>query len=319
MLRIGSLFTGIGGLDLGIRAALRDHGIESRLAWCAEVDFYPSRVLARHHPLVPNIGSVEHVTATQHEAVDLVCGGFPCQDLSHAGRQAGLDGARSGLWFEQLRIVEEFRPRFVVVENVLGLLGGSLAVVVNGLERAGYQVAGTRIRAEHVGAPHRRERILLVAHIGGELDDSGRLGHRPQGEVQAGRHAAIGASSKAGELGDALRDGLQRRGPTGADHEPDRRSPPQPRMGRALDGVPRWLDRTAWPAPRGCSPYPWEPPRTVQWDEGQLSLLGAPKPAEPGQVPDRPARIKALGNAVVPQVGYVAGNLVADIMSREKR
>lgn len=117
-MRVGSLFTGIGGFDLGFERA----GME--VAWQCEIDTHARRVLAGHWPGVPCYEDVRGIRAGDVPAVDLICGGFPCQDVSVAGRRAGLDGERSGLWFEFARVLGELRPQWVVIENVPGLLSG---------------------------------------------------------------------------------------------------------------------------------------------------------------------------------------------------
>ena len=109
----GSLFAGIGGLDLGLERA----GMECR--WQVEIDEFCRKVLAKHWPEVPKYGDIGKLTGEELEPVDLICGGFPCQDLSQAGRRAGLEGDRSGLWFEFARIVGVLRPRWVERISVL--------------------------------------------------------------------------------------------------------------------------------------------------------------------------------------------------------
>ncbi|ALJ22079.1 DNA cytosine methyltransferase [Microbacterium sp. No. 7] len=122
-LRAGSLFSGYGGLDLGVVAALARFGFRVEPAWFCEFDEAPSRILAHHWPDVPNLGDVTKVDFTKAPRVDVMSGGFPCQDVSVAGRQQGLkDGTRSGLWAEFRRAISEQRPRLVVIENVRGLL-----------------------------------------------------------------------------------------------------------------------------------------------------------------------------------------------------
>ena len=134
MLTVGSLFSGIGGLELGVTAALARVGVHSRIAWQAEINPYARAVLAKHWPDTLRFEDVRHVDAGA-PPVDLVCGGFPCQDLSIAGKRAGIDGARSGLWSEFARVVRVLRPRYVVVENVpelLAYLGRVLGPAVSG-------------------------------------------------------------------------------------------------------------------------------------------------------------------------------------------
>lgn len=157
-LTFGSLFSGIGGLDLGLERA----GMVCR--WQIEVDDYCQRVLAKHWPDVPKYGDIREVTGEELERVDLLCGGFPCQDISNAGKRAGIDGARSGLWSEYIRLVRVLRPRFVLVENVAALLVRGLDRVLIDLAESGYSAEWDCIPAASVGAPHRRDRLFVVAH-----------------------------------------------------------------------------------------------------------------------------------------------------------
>lgn len=158
---IGSLFSGIGGLELGLEWA----GL-GPVAWQVEIDPFCRGVLAMHWPGAKRFADVREVGRDVLSQVDVICGGFPCQDVSCAGKGAGLDGARSGLWREYLRIVGELRPRVVVVENVRALVTRGLDRVATDLDAAGYRVEARIIAAADVGAPHRRERLFLVAHTG---------------------------------------------------------------------------------------------------------------------------------------------------------
>lgn len=163
-LRVGSLFTGIGGLDLGFERA----GFE--IAWQVEIDEWCRRVLAKHWPTVPRYVDVREVGAHNLPYVDVIVGGFPCQDTSLAGRRAGLDGERSGLWAEYARIVRELRPRYVVVENVPGILypirrdghviaPAPIATVLGDLAACGYDAEWQMLSANAVdteGTPRAR-------------------------------------------------------------------------------------------------------------------------------------------------------------------
>ena len=157
-LRIGSLFSGIGGLDLGLERAGVGHAV-----WQCEQDTAAQAVLRRQWPGVPVYDDVRSIGASNVGPVDVLCGGFPCQDISVAGLGAGLAGARSGLWFEYLRIIREIRPRYVVAENVAALVTRGLDVVLGGLAQSGYDALWLPLRASDVGAPHRRERIFIIA------------------------------------------------------------------------------------------------------------------------------------------------------------
>src|SRR5574343_884793 len=163
-LTVGSLFTGIGGFDLGLERA------GMRVAWQSEIDPYASAVLKKYWPLVPNHGDIRGITGDSVEWVDVLCGGFPCQDISNAGKRAGIDGERSGLWAEYARVIGELRPRYVIVENVSALLGRGLGRVLGDLAALGFDAEWHCIPASAVGAPHRRERICIVAESRQQLE-----------------------------------------------------------------------------------------------------------------------------------------------------
>jgi DNA (cytosine-5)-methyltransferase 1 len=170
-LRVLDLFSGIGGFSLGLE---RTGGFET-VAFC-EIEEFPRRVLAKHWPEVPCYHDVTKLTgdilARDGIAVDVITGGFPCQDLSVAGKQAGIgEGTRSGLWSEIVRLIGELRPRYVIVENVANLLsgpskqrGGWFGRVLGDLAECGYDAEWENIPAAALGAPHRRERVWIVAH-----------------------------------------------------------------------------------------------------------------------------------------------------------
>src|SRR3990167_10929952 len=131
-MRIGSLFSGIGGLELGLEWA----GV-GRTVWQVELDPYCRAVLAKHWPDAQRFTDVRDCNSTNLPPVDVLCGGFPCQDISDAGKRAGITGARSGLWSEFARIIRELRPRYVVVENVRALLVRGIDTVLGDLAAAG--------------------------------------------------------------------------------------------------------------------------------------------------------------------------------------
>jgi site-specific DNA-cytosine methylase len=133
-MKIGSLFSGIGGLELGLEWA----GV-GRTAWQVEQDLFCQAVLAHHWPDAKRYNDVREVGAHNLEPVDVICGGFPCQDISYAGKGAGLAGARSGLWYEFARIIGELGPQYVVVENVAALFTRGIDAVLGTLAEAGYE------------------------------------------------------------------------------------------------------------------------------------------------------------------------------------
>jgi DNA (cytosine-5)-methyltransferase 1 len=174
-LRVLDLFSGIGGFSLGLERA---GGFET-VAFC-EIEEFPRKVLRKHWPKVPIYEDVRTLTADvlagDGIAVDVITGGFPCQDISVAGRRAGIaDGTRSGLWSEIVRLVGELRPRYVIVENVANLLsgpseqrGGWFGRVLGDLAECGYDAEWENIPASALGAPHRRERIWIIAYPAGK-------------------------------------------------------------------------------------------------------------------------------------------------------
>lgn len=172
------LFSGIGGFSLGLeRAGMRT------VAFC-EIDPFCRAVLKKHWPNVPCYEDIRNLTVERMEAdgifIDAICGGFPCQDISVAGKGAGIEGERSGLWSEYARIIGEVRPRYVIVENVAALLGRGLSRVLGDLAALGFDAEWHCIPASAVGAPHRRDRVWIVA----DAKELGVEGHRPAREQE---------------------------------------------------------------------------------------------------------------------------------------
>ncbi len=204
----GSLFSGIGGIDLGLDRA------GWTCAWQVEIDRECQRVLERHWPDVPRFDDVRSVGAAELAPVDLVCGGFPCQDVSVAGRRAGLAGSRSGLWHEFHRVLAELSPRWVLVENVPGLLsshdGRDFAGVTGGLVELGYGVAWRVLDAQHFGVPQRRRRVFVVGHLGEPWSAAAEVLLEPEScdGDPAARPAArtVVAADAAGSTGGAGRE-----------------------------------------------------------------------------------------------------------------
>ena len=169
-LRVLDLFSGIGGFSLGLERAYLE-GVEydgfETVAFC-EIEDFPRRVLARHWPGVPCYRDVRELTAarlaTDGIAVDVITGGFPCQDISNAGKGKGLAGERSGLWSEIARLADELRPEFIIVENVAALLNRGMGQVLGDLASLGYDAEWNCIPASAIGAPHIRDRVWIVAY-----------------------------------------------------------------------------------------------------------------------------------------------------------
>lgn len=161
VLKVGSLFTGIGGFDLGFERAGLD------IVWQVEIGPFQNRVLEQHWPNVIRYKDVKRV-GKNLEPVDIICGGFPCQDLSMAGKRAGLAGERSGLFYEFVRIISELLPTWVVIENVPGLLssdgGRDMEAVLGTLAKLGYGWAYRVLDSKFFGVPQQRRRVYIVCH-----------------------------------------------------------------------------------------------------------------------------------------------------------
>jgi DNA (cytosine-5)-methyltransferase 1 len=161
MLTMGSLFSGIGGLDLGLERAFKG---QLQTAWQVEKESFCRSVLERHWSNAKRYDDVRTVGAHNLEPVDILCGGFPCQDISIAGKGEGINGKRSGLWWEFHRIINELRPSVVVMENVPAITIRGLSAVVGSLAQIGYDCQWTIISAKQCGAPHLRRRWFAVAY-----------------------------------------------------------------------------------------------------------------------------------------------------------
>ncbi len=317
-MRVGSLFSGIGGLDLGLERA----GME--IVWQVEVDDWCRRVLARHFPNAVRYGDVrkcrgEHAAeladaeragaerssppgelgdrrplgSSQLAPVDLICGGFPCQPVSHAGQRKGADDER-WLWPEFRRIIREVRPRWVLVENVPGLLsidsGRLFGGILADLAALGYDAEWDCIGAADLGAPHLRKRVFIVAHAisvpGQKRGDVGPdAGAGRQGRDHPGSSRGDGsrvtdacAHEVLADTGQQLRDG-RLRWASWWSREPAEALSDARRDGRQANGEP---------IPE--------------------SLLGRVAHG----VPSRVDRLRGLGNAVVPQVAEYIGRLIME-------
>jgi DNA (cytosine-5)-methyltransferase 1 len=157
----GSLFAGIGGFDLGFERA------GMRCEWQVEIDPYCQRVLAKHWPNVRRRDDVRTFPPAGEWGVDVICGGFPCQDISDAGSKAGIGGSRSGLWKEMHRIICTLRPRFAVVENVAAVLDRGHGEVLGDMAASGFDGEWEVVSACQFGAPHARERMFYVFYANG--------------------------------------------------------------------------------------------------------------------------------------------------------
>lgn len=283
-LRVLDLFSGIGGISLGLE---RTGGFRT-VAFC-EIEPYCRAVLRRHWPDVPIFEDVRTLTGADVPGVDAIAGGFPCQDISIAGKGAGIDGQRSGLWAEYARLVREVRPGYVLVENVSALLGRGLERVLGDLAAIGYDAEWHCIPASAVGAPHERDRVWIVAYP----DSRQRV--EPFDAIRAGRDAA---GRRGEDVADA--DGerepqsqgavceVGRRAGDGGREVADAHRPRREEQRRPL------AVRAELAAVERCGWWRTEP------DVGRVAY----------GVRSRVDRLVALGNSVVPQVVEAIGRAI---------
>lgn len=276
-MRVGSLFSGIGGIDLGLERA----GFQ--VIWQSEIDPYASKVLAKRWPGVPNLGDVTQIDWSSVERPDVICGGFPCQPVSVAGRRLVQRDER-WLWPEFARCVRLLRPRYVVVENVPGILIRGMGDVLGDLADLGYDAEWAGIPAAAVGAPHIRWRILVVAYT-----DGPGLSER-RGPITVRTEQPAVERCREG-VDDPLRPGSAHLSESQAGCGIN---------GRRSGTHPAARDRRGALFARGCpSDSGWW---TTEPDVGRVAH----------GIPSRVDRLRCLGNAVVPQVAeYVGRQLLA--------
>jgi DNA (cytosine-5)-methyltransferase 1 len=188
MLRLLDIFAGIGGMSLGLQRS----GHFRPVAFC-EINPFCHHVLRKHWPEVPIYGDVRALTRDRLHAdgiaVDAICGGFPCQDISAAGRGAGLHGARSVLWREFARLLGDLRPRYAIVENTDALTFRGLGTVLGDLADLGFDAVWHSIPASALGARHLRRRVWIVAHTDRSGLEEQFYRHAPELATALGTHA----------------------------------------------------------------------------------------------------------------------------------
>jgi DNA (cytosine-5)-methyltransferase 1 len=299
------LFSGIGGFSLGLERA----GFTT-VAFCEREPFC-QQILSQHWPGVPVYDDVQTLTAERLKAdgvetVDLICGGFPCQDISLAGKGAGLSGERSGLWFEFHRLIQELRPRFVIAENVSALRSRGLDAVLRSLAEIGYDAEWHCIPASAVGAPHRRDRIWIVAYPNGFSCKGFVTGSSGEGFSQRSSDDFAPCGSA---LAYAARELPHRTGPSGqagwfqssdggsSVAHPGNSGLEGQRIRASCAGA-----EISMPASIRCVVRGVEVSR--QWDaEPDVGRVA-------NGIPRRVDRLKALGNAVVPQIPEMIGRAI---------
>jgi DNA (cytosine-5)-methyltransferase 1 len=319
MLTVGSLFSGIGGLDLGLERA----GMQVK--WQVEIDPYCNRVLEKHWPSVKRYGDIKQVDWSKVEPIDLICGGFPCQPVSVAGARKG-DKDDRWLWPEFLRAIREVRPRYALVENVPGLFSaddGRLARGVFGdLAEIGYDADWDCVSAADVGAPHLRGRLFIIAYpceSRTRLEISGNRGQERtasrifqremvrQEDWKIGSEGVVSGSAmedsrclareKGAEV-EGIISGLIGEGDSrGQSAGPDNAFPDPECQGLFSEYQPQEGQVARYSG--------FEQQWAVEPDVGRVA----------DGVPSRVDRLRCLGNAVVPQVAEYIGRL---IMNAEK-
>ena len=296
----GSLFAGIGGLDLGFERL----GMECK--WQVEIDDYSNKVLEKHWPNVHREGDINDCSKENLERVDIIAGGFPCQDISYAGRGAGLDGERSGLFFEAIRLVRELQPRAVVLENVAGLLTRGLDRVLGTLAEIGYDAEWHCIPAAAVGAPHIRDRIFILSYANSHSQSTKSIND------EAPRLSQFVTDTESIRRGEGLKDtrrsnaGTEERqagGPGCRGGSAREVSYPNSERGRSRN-TQRQDAENARQSSRRAEHWGWHSEPAV----GRVA----------NGIPKRVDRLRGLGNAIVPQVAEVVGRIVMERLGEAK-
>ena len=268
----GSLFSGIGGMDLGLEMASDDE-VKFVCKWQVERDSYAKKVLEKHWPQVARFDDVRECGSGNLEPVDIILGGFPCVDISYAGKGAGLEGERSGLWFEFARIIREMGPRVAVVENVSALLTRGIDQVLGAMASFGFDAQWHCIPAASVGAPHIRDRVFVIA------------GARLLGDTDCSRR--VRWSARGGDGCKTRRSMLAE----GCNDVSDTNSP-------RLEGHRQFTSGTLTEFKNTCHSRWWE----TEPDVGRVA----------DGISKRVDRLRCLGNAVVPQVMQYIGEHIRE-------
>jgi DNA (cytosine-5)-methyltransferase 1 len=272
------LFSGIGGFSLGLE---RTGGFKT-VAFC-DNDKHTHNVLRKHWPNVPIYDDVTTLKGEDIGAVDIISGGFPCQDLSVAGKGAGLAGARSGLWWQFHRLIKETQPKYVIAENVSALRSRGLDQVLRSLFEIGYDAEWHCIPASAVGAPHQRDRIWILAHprhrSGGNLWST-EAGENTQSEWTTDSGSISGSGGESTSVAYSSGEGLEGFGVREVGSEQKESMP------TSSSGIVRRIDKSDF----------WETEPNV----GRVA----------DGVPNRAHRLKQLGNSLVPQIPEMIGNAI---------
>ena len=303
------------------------------MAFC-EIEPYCRQVLAKHWPQIRIFKDVRALTGEQVRSINVICGGFPCQDISLAGKGAGLAGKRSGLWKEFLRLIDEVGPRWAIIENVPALRSRGLSVVMQNLSEIGYDAEWHCIPASYVGAHHRRDRIWIIAYPNdsrrtarpnrGGWETGANLSRRSAGPIMADAESGLQRPGlcKSEKISHRPEFGYSRRNDanTNCIDDDDRRfgagqirreRSKAPRLSDGKSDIPDNGRRSSeGPRPEICGrsePFRWLP----EPDVGRVA----------NGVPSRVDRLKGLGNAVIPQIPEIIGRAIleAEGMNYETR
>ena len=291
-MNVGGLFSGIGGWELGLERA------GMRVLWHCESDPFCQRVLAARWPGIPCYPDVSELRGADVAPVDVLCGGFPCQDISVAGRGAGIGGARSGLWSEMFRLTGELRPGYLVVENVPALLVRGLDIVLGDLASIGFDAEWDCLRACDFGAPHERERLWLVAYPGSarrRQDARGALGKEAAHEGRSSQHDHVANRDGQGGRAADVADAKSNRCGQGWTWRPD---PSRAREQQsALQAV---ASPDSEPTQRASVAWTERDPWAIEPDVARMAH----------GIPDGLDRRRALGNALIPQTSEWIGRRI---------
>ena len=228
------LFSGIGGFALAARWA----GFET-IGFC-EIDKYAQKVLKKNFPGIPIYEDVTKLNGSQFKDIYLLTGGFPCQDISIAGKGAGIEGERSGLWTELHRIISEVRPKYALIENVPALTFRGGTRVIEDLTEIGYDTEWQIVGADDVGAPHRRKRIWIVANTNSGFNE------RENQEICTGGNSIDNGSEDVTYSHNSGRKEQWREKPIQEEQQTLKCSSrwfSEPSVGRVVNGLPNRVDR----------------------------------------------------------------------------
>lgn len=164
MIKIGSCFTGIGGFELGLKWAFDSAKITHKHLWFCEKDNFCQSILKKHWPKVPIYDDITKINTNKLPNVDMLLAGFPCQDISNGGKKEGLNGKKSGLYWELYRVISNLRPKIICLENVSAITFRGLPDILTSLHRIGYDAEWTCIQANQFKLPHKRKRFFLIAY-----------------------------------------------------------------------------------------------------------------------------------------------------------